>query len=35
MPDGQTLRGDEMSNGPTFEDWFKDKKAREEGEKNE
>jgi hypothetical protein len=27
MPDGQTLRGDKMSNGPTFEEWLKDKEG--------
>jgi uncharacterized protein YjbI with pentapeptide repeats len=32
MPDGRTLRGDKMPTGPTFEDWLKDKKTREEGE---
>jgi hypothetical protein len=35
MPDGQTLRGDETPDGPTFEDWLKDKKAREEAEEDE
>jgi hypothetical protein len=24
MPDGQTLRGDKMPNGPTFEDWLRE-----------
>jgi len=34
MPDGQTLRGDETPNGPTFEDWLKDKKrGNEDAEK--
>jgi Pentapeptide repeats (8 copies) len=28
MPDGQTLRGDKTPNGPTFEEWRKDKEAR-------
>ena len=32
MPDGQTLRGVETPNGPTFEEWLKDKRAREENE---
>jgi hypothetical protein len=32
LPDGRTLRGDKMPTGPTFEDWLKDKKTREEGE---
>jgi hypothetical protein len=35
MPDGQTLRGDKTPNGPTLEDWLKDKKAREENVENE
>ena len=35
VPDGQTLRGDTMPNGPTFEDWIKNKKAREEVEEGE
>jgi uncharacterized protein YjbI with pentapeptide repeats len=35
MPDGQTLRGDKMPNGPTFEEWLKDKKAHGKYEKNE
>jgi uncharacterized protein YjbI with pentapeptide repeats len=30
MPDEQTLRGDNMPNGPTFEDWLKDKEGRGE-----
>jgi hypothetical protein len=30
MPDGQTLRGPETPNGPTFEAWLKDKKSRGE-----
>jgi uncharacterized protein YjbI with pentapeptide repeats len=28
MPDGQILRGDKRPNGPTFEDWLKDKEGR-------
>jgi uncharacterized protein YjbI with pentapeptide repeats len=35
MPDGQTLRGDKMSNGPTFEDWLKDGEGRKEDAQNE
>jgi uncharacterized protein YjbI with pentapeptide repeats len=35
MPDGQTLRGDKMPNGPTFEDWLKDKEARKKVGKDE
>ena len=35
MPDGKTLRSDKMPNGPTFEDWLKDKKAQGKDEKNE
>jgi uncharacterized protein YjbI with pentapeptide repeats len=38
MPDGQTLKGgllgDEAPNGPTFEEWLKDKKAQGKDEKN-
>jgi uncharacterized protein YjbI with pentapeptide repeats len=34
MPDGQTLRGDKTPNGPTFEDWLKDKKAQGKDGKN-
>ena len=30
MPDRQTLRGDKTPNGPAFEDWLKNKNAREE-----
>jgi uncharacterized protein YjbI with pentapeptide repeats len=32
MPDGQKLKSEDNPDGPTFEDWLKDKKAREEGE---
>jgi uncharacterized protein YjbI with pentapeptide repeats len=35
MPGGQTLRGDNTPNGPTFEDWLKDRKSREEDGKKE
>jgi len=35
MPDGQTLRGDKIPNGPTFADWLKEKKAREEDAEND
>ena len=35
MPDGQTLRGDKTPNGPTFEDWIKSKKDREEDGESE
>jgi uncharacterized protein YjbI with pentapeptide repeats len=35
MPDGQTLRGDETPNGPTFEEWRKDKEARKKDGKDE
>jgi uncharacterized protein YjbI with pentapeptide repeats len=35
MPDGRTLRGDKMPNGPTFEDWLKDKEARKKVGKDE
>jgi hypothetical protein len=37
MPDGHALRGDEMPNGPTFEDWLKgltDKKGRGKDKEN-
>jgi uncharacterized protein YjbI with pentapeptide repeats len=34
MPDGQPLRGDKKPNGPTLEDWIKNKKAREKDEEN-
>jgi uncharacterized protein YjbI with pentapeptide repeats len=32
MPDGQTLRGDKMPNGPTLEEWIKDRENRRENE---
>jgi len=35
MPDGQTLRGDKTPNGPTLEDWIRNKKAREEAKEHE
>jgi hypothetical protein len=35
MPDGQTLKGDKTPNGPTFEDWLKDKRAHGEDGENE
>jgi hypothetical protein len=35
MPDGQTLRGGEMPNGPTFEDWLKSKDHPRENVENE
>jgi len=39
MPDGQTLKGGDIGrearNGPTFEEWLKDKKAQGKDEKNE
>jgi Pentapeptide repeats (8 copies) len=35
MPDGQTLRSDETPNGPTFEDWLKDRERRKEDDENE
>jgi hypothetical protein len=35
MPDGQTLRGDETPNGPTFEDWLEDRERRKEDGKND
>jgi hypothetical protein len=35
MPDRQTLRGDKMPDGPTLEDWIRNKKAREEAEEDE
>jgi uncharacterized protein YjbI with pentapeptide repeats len=31
MPDGQALGGDEMRNGPTFEDWIRGLKEKEYG----
>jgi hypothetical protein len=34
MPDGQTLRDDDTLNGPTFEDWLKDKEGRKEDVEN-
>jgi pentapeptide repeat protein len=34
MPDGQILKSDENPDGPTFEDWIKDRESRgEDGEK--
>jgi hypothetical protein len=41
MPDGQTLKGGyegfggDAPNGPTFEEWLKDKEARKKDEKKE
>ena len=35
MPTGQTLRGDQTPNGPTFEDWLKDRDRRKEDGENE
>jgi hypothetical protein len=32
MPDGQMLKSDDNSNGPTFEDWLKSKGSGEDGE---
>jgi uncharacterized protein YjbI with pentapeptide repeats len=32
MPDGETLKSDKMPHRPTFEEWLKVKKAREENE---
>jgi len=34
MPDGQTLRGDETPNGPTFEDWLKDESWLKDNERS-
>jgi hypothetical protein len=34
MPDGQILQGDEVPDGPTFDDWLKSRN-REEGGKND
>ncbi len=35
MPDGQALGGDEMRNGPTFQDWLKGLKDKEGGDDEE
>jgi hypothetical protein len=35
MPDRQTLKGEKTPNGPTLEDWLKDKKAHEKDGANE
>jgi uncharacterized protein YjbI with pentapeptide repeats len=35
MPDGQNLKSDDNPDGPTFEEWLKDKESRgEDGENN-
>jgi hypothetical protein len=34
VPDEQILRGEKTPNGPTFEDWLKDKEGRKEDGEN-
>jgi uncharacterized protein YjbI with pentapeptide repeats len=34
MPDGQTLKSDKMPQGPTFEEWLKDKEGRGKNREN-
>ena len=35
MPDGQTLKSADNADGPTFEDWLKDRESRKESGENE
>jgi hypothetical protein len=32
MPDGQTIRGDKMPDGPTLEEWIKNREIRQQDE---